>query len=452
MPDSNLATVILAGWSDNYSCIADLHRDLEAVHAELNRYHQTLGVFHFPFDYNKQKGELGTYAKFDITKQRFYDFLNDNGLLAENVTLNIVGYSQGAMIALYAAGEYEAIRNRIHKYVSIASPHNSANFLQLLNLFNFLFFPIPLILTKAGATGELVNKPGQFLKHKYPAAAERVFSEIPRENMLQICSGTDSVAYPVSCERFSAYMRTEKVNGGHLGVAKQEKVRQMTLDFLFPELRLRATPDSALPGARIAVDLAAYPFTKVFPLRVGETVVQADLEDGKLCFDLPDMAPAATYIRGDDPESQLLPANFVIEPYIQHIEPIRGTTGTQVTLSGRFPATDNELYFMGSPVPATFDRKTVTFTVPPMPSGMHAIHVRHDHRRVSNPVKFILCDLIGNRNTKEVHMPDCPWIGHMKDENKMFLSSELGEPSRMKLDNCHWCHERHPETIGVSLR
>ena len=52
--------------------------------------------------------------------KRFLDGNNRNKLKLLDKPINIVGYSQGAMIALYAAGMHNL---KINKYVSIASPH-----------------------------------------------------------------------------------------------------------------------------------------------------------------------------------------------------------------------------------------------------------------------------------------------------------------------------------------
>ena len=46
--------------------------------------------------------------------------------------------------------------------------------------------------------------------------------------------------------------------------------------------------------------------------------------------------------------------------------------------------------------------------------------------------------LIGNKNTKEVHLASCDYVEMMADKNKVWLH-DLDEARRVGYDTCEWC-------------
>ena len=172
--DNDITTIVLPGWG-NFS-----QRYL------FNKL-KTKNKLYFEYSYCRIPGnnKAKVFANFQTMAGRFKRFLDGddshNESKLSDKLINIVGYSQGGMIALYAAGRYNL---RISKYVSIASPHLYA--LKRINLgyasknkINYQF-----------------NKKSGFLdeNREYALQAHRAFKNNPNAKWLQIYSEEDIIA------------------------------------------------------------------------------------------------------------------------------------------------------------------------------------------------------------------------------------------------------------------
>ncbi|WP_340073841.1 hypothetical protein [Leptobacterium sp. I13] len=58
---------------------------------------------------------------------------------------------------------------------------------------------------------------------------------------------------------------------------------------------------------------------------------------------------------------------------------------------------------------------------------------------LSNSIKVIICNLIGNTNTMELHLDSCIWVTKMLPSNKELISPLIDNLKKSGYDNCHWC-------------
>ena len=426
----------------------------------MDQFDETLGVYRFPFDYKQQFGELGAFAKFDVVRERFYQFLKDKGLLEDGVELNLVGYSQGGMIILYAAGKYRSIRERMRRYVSIASPHAGAQAIGLLSFLQNLplvtavtaGFPVPLVILNTAVTGELVSDRRQFTSVRYPQAAGRALQEWDKADLLQICSRDDVVAYPASCRLFKSKMNFAEVGGDHLSVPRDPQVRRLVLEFLFGPISLHVSPSAALPGAEIRVSSSVGEFHSAYPVQLGSVSIDPELVAGELVFSLPELAAQETTLRPQLPEEGLLPVPFTVQPWLDEIRPAHATPGETMTVTGNFPEGTHQVLLNEQVVEAVWETNRFSFVMPEFDGQVNRVKLRMASGRESNVLTLVIHTLVGNLNTHELHLHDCPWVKHISAQHKVMLTGGLEQARELGLDNCYWCHRCHPEEIGESRR
>jgi pimeloyl-ACP methyl ester carboxylesterase len=244
MEDDQIVTIFLGGFADIDRYIHDLVNRLEK--------NSPNAVFHFRYEFGKKQFQLKTIASMDDLAERLYTFLNKKFFIKKpNQRINIVGYSQGGMLALYTLGKYPDIRKQLNKFVSIAAPHGGALIEQFRYLIDGAFHGIKnlfsentslfgTIWNKAMEFGEkqldmfgLLKHDSVFLNSEYPKTAAEVFKEIPKTRLLEIYSTKDIVATPESCGRFSDHMEIYRVNySGHQQLPKYEKVIIKVIEFL----------------------------------------------------------------------------------------------------------------------------------------------------------------------------------------------------------------------------
>jgi len=153
---------------------------------------------------------------------------------------------------------------------------------------------------------------------------------------------------------------------------------------------------------------------------------------------------------------------LIVEPYLRYCSPYRVLPGETINVFGNFPIGNNEL-FLNSQKISIIDLEPkndfllpniICFNVPEgIEGGINTLQLTHNKKFESNTIEFIVCDCIGNRRTKELHLKDCPWVGLMSPGNKVYLSSTYDNPKENGFyDSCHWCHVRNPEKMGPSER
>jgi len=176
--DNDITTIVLPGWG-NFS----QHYLFYSLKTKNKLY----------FEYYRESGDNSSiiFANFQTMAKRFKRFLKKNELLGKPI--NIVGYSQGGMIALYAAGDTDTGTDtdtdtdteiKINKYVSIASPHSYA-------------FRGGCTWLKGNLVhSQLLNKENGFLDEngEYALQVHKAFKNNPNAKWLQIYSEKDLCA------------------------------------------------------------------------------------------------------------------------------------------------------------------------------------------------------------------------------------------------------------------
>jgi len=194
---------------------------------------------------------MGRFANMQTLAERFYDYLKVQNYLEplHSSSLNLIGYSQGGMIGLFAAGMYPEIRTRINKIVTIASPHGGIfeksvrqsiiigyNVIKPWLNSNFFGKITTAVMDFALESMDLLNfldHNGLFLERLYPTTVNQVFQDIPKEHIMQIYSSKDYIARPESCGRFHEHMIMQSVeNHDHQEIIQNDAVIQEIVKFL----------------------------------------------------------------------------------------------------------------------------------------------------------------------------------------------------------------------------
>ncbi|MDG5816717.1 hypothetical protein QA601_16590 [Chitinispirillales bacterium ANBcel5] len=509
---SHIATVVLSGWTDNRSLVTPLINDLKCFHKLIGE--KSAGVHYFPFVYGTDGGYFETYAPIDEKSKRLFNFLNDRKLLHDHITLDIIGFSEGGMISLYALGRYKRIRTHLNKYVSIASPHGGAPY--VLPFWN-----------RNNCTAQLVglDKDSKFLTTKYPDKAEKVFSEIPKERLLQIWSPHDLTANKFSSKRFiiDKYVRpafsyfmfpimvsVQEINDinrdfkdkmvsfesdqkKHNDIPQCPIVIDKIRSFLYDDLETEIKEQLSYfyDGRRIIIDTnrgfknkpvtisrdshdnAQYKdFENNYTVSFGDIELQSTLTQGKLIFRIPDVSPGLYHIAVEQPHptlNTLLPSqtvSFAVMPFIEFKDSpanysieidSHGTTifsrflpGESIAITGYFPS-HHQLLINNDPVSTTLSKSDlISFKIPNDIRGLTEVKLKCENH-LSNTLFFVVGDRVGNKRTKELHLRNCPWINLMNSDNKIDICSVTDKPKEKGyFDACHWCHIRHPKKIGPS--
>ena len=165
-----MPTVLLPGWGNS---VCSLNKLKEKINNSC--------VFDYTYGNN-----CNVFKNFDEMNEVFDKFISNE--INPDDELNIIGYSQGGIIAIYYFGIHET---RINKYVSIASPHCGA-FGEKWNSWG----------NTGGVTYDFTWN-SDFMTRKYPEASEKFFKlNHKKENILQIWSDEDKIAIPESSKRF----------------------------------------------------------------------------------------------------------------------------------------------------------------------------------------------------------------------------------------------------------
>ena len=171
--DNDITTIVLPGWGNfpQYH----LFNSLDTKNKLYFEY------FHCKILKNNSPMIL---ANFQTMAERFKTFLdgdNRNKLKLLDKPINIVGYSQGGIIALYAAGMHDF---KISKYVSIASPHFYA-----LKRGNLSYISKNKVSYQFNKKSGFMDENG-----KYVQEAHKAFKNNPNAEWLQIYSEEDKIA------------------------------------------------------------------------------------------------------------------------------------------------------------------------------------------------------------------------------------------------------------------
>ncbi len=484
-----IATVLLSGYGDNDHSIIGLETMLAITH-KMHLGNKSAGVYRFPFNYAVNDTWWNKFSRFDEVRNRFTRFLTDKGLLNGDIMIDLVGYSQGGMIALYSAGRNKIIRDRIRKYVSIASPHGGA---QMLNALAYIpvvrAIALPFLHRKV--TAQLTANNPTFLTSSYPNSAKKVFEEIPAGNMLQIWSPHDHVATSESSTRFVSGMHFYDIafNGRnfknkmqscefnnirlHTEIPKKSEVIRKVIDFFYGDLIRKAkklsllpiieiNKESGFPGETIHItspDYGKYDRNNdySYSVKFDNKSIDSKLEKGALSFVIPNTSPGEKNILtefGNLPNRQNLqsnPVTLIIPPYITDCSSYRVIPNEKVFLRGVFPPNQDLLVYLDDiSLEFAFSEDELELTIPEnMDDGKKEIKVQYDGK-FSNTIEIIICNRIGNLRTRELHLLDCPLLDQMNKINRLPLSVSHDQPKDNGLDACHWCHIRNPDEMGSS--
>jgi len=344
MPESKkIVTIVLPGWSENTKVITPLIRIIEKKSQELGDNYQ---VIRFPFSYGKKKKELGKFAKMSIMRKRFYSFVSDKGFLNDDTIINIVGYSQGGMIPIYAAGQYSKLRNRINKYISIASPHDGADLFCLAHATVLIVPGLSLAIMSVGSTKELTGHDGhKFLLKKYPEAAGKFFNAFKdrKEDLLQIYSGTDLVAQEKSSTRFLDHMTPYRIDRvSHMKIPQCDETINRALEFLFQAQEVEINPTQGYAGDTIVVSPKGnFEFENNYPILLEGEKVETQESEGNLEFILPDFTPGHKVLQVCDSKPLIEnPYSFTVLPYLWAFAPSRGFAGESIKVYGEMEEED----------------------------------------------------------------------------------------------------------------
>lgn len=236
-----MVDILLGGW-------ADLEKNIEPLRNFLQTHSKS---FHyFRYTYKQPLWSWGPFAHIPELVKRFYTFLQDSQIFElKEYPLNIIGYSQGGMIALYAASQYPELLSKIGKMIFIATPHNGAlpkdirnsiikgyNFVKGKISNSFLGAISNSIIDLVVEQFDLMNiavDDSFFLSKQYPSAFEQIIKVIPKNRLLEIYSPDDYIAPPTSCRRFEAHMELFPVpNLGHYSILKSPAVMEKIISFL----------------------------------------------------------------------------------------------------------------------------------------------------------------------------------------------------------------------------
>jgi hypothetical protein len=70
---------------------------------------------------------------------------------------------------------------------------------------------------------------------------------------------------------------------------------------------------------------------------------------------------------------------------------------------------------------------------------VRVLRKENDVYYLSESFPLLICDLIGNTSTKELHRLNCKWVQKMLPSHKELICSTYDLPRGMGYDNCHWC-------------
>ncbi len=213
----NYPVIVLPGWNNDINAIKVLYESLNKIDCKK-----------YLFDYRYKVPEKewfsvkGVYAPFEVMQERFYNFILNENILTDYEKVNIIGYSQGGMIALYSLGLHYDIN--INKFVSIASPHRGA-FTKYFDWF------------EDGSVTSQMEWDSDFLKEngEYETASKNFFTKYNKNNLLQIYSETDIVATKESTLRFKDMMEVFKISQGyrnHIYIPKNKETITKVSEFL----------------------------------------------------------------------------------------------------------------------------------------------------------------------------------------------------------------------------
>ena len=212
----SIPVILLPGWGNTINEFYKLSKTMD------NYYNRKII---FDYSYKAPEDEIdtdtGIYAPFETMRERLYQFLSDSSLLRS--PLNLVGFSEGGIIALYTS----AIKNDItvNKYISIASPYHGA-----YNT-NFYWFHDNDSVTKQLEWESDFMKDGWI----YENASAAFFNIYTMNNLLQIFSNTDTVVTPQSVLRFKNKMEVFEVTSGficHNALPRNTSVIDEVISFL----------------------------------------------------------------------------------------------------------------------------------------------------------------------------------------------------------------------------
>ena len=121
----------------------------------------------------------------------------------------------------------------------------------------------------------------------------------------------------------------------------------------------------------------------------------------------------------------------------------RSLTGAKVKIKGKIKKKD-EVFLNNKRMKTDFHyNKGDSFLLFEIPKdiGIGKKHVRIKRKGgyLSTSLYLIICDLIGNENTMELHERSCGWMDLIKSSNKQLICSSLDKPKKHGYDNCHWC-------------
>ncbi len=169
-------------------------------------------------------------------------------------------------------------------------------------------------------------------------------------------------------------------------------------------------------------------------------------KDKYLSFNVPKIKGGKKYISVGKDKYKIASKLFIFRPFISSAVPPRVIPKLTITLVGVFKK-KGCVFFAGEKIDSFIYKSDtkISFEVSKNISpGIKTVHMEYDNC-ISNAWNIIVCDLIGNTNTKELHKLNCKWLHLMKPSNKRLLYSKLDNPKKYGWDNCHWC-------IGGSTR
>jgi hypothetical protein len=206
----------LPGWENT---VDELYVLRTTITGFFNKYY----MFDYTYDVPEDQIDTdnGIYAPFEVMKDRFHQYLEDSDLL--NIKINMVGFSEGGIIALYSAGVFKDILT--DKYISIASPHHGA------------YKPDFHWIHDNDSVTKQYEWKSDFMKDNgiYANAASNFFNGRNNNDSLQIYSPKDIVATPDSAKRFESNMDMFEVTEGfkfHNALPTNNSVIKKVVSFL----------------------------------------------------------------------------------------------------------------------------------------------------------------------------------------------------------------------------
>jgi hypothetical protein len=136
-----------------------------------------------------------------------------------------------------------------------------------------------------------------------------------------------------------------------------------------------------------------------------------------------------------------------MSPVIEPSRVLQLSGKLQINLIGQFLEKEDKIILDGSVVRCkkqTNEAGSELEITPPFSllPGIHDIQILRKTRAkyfLSNTFSIIVCDCIGNKNTMEVHEPNCWHTNKIDTKHRVLLNSKVDQPLKNGYDNCYWC-------------